>query len=362
MNQTLGIMGGGQLARMLALAALRMGITPRVFSTQDDESTRFLADRVISTSVSDAEAFARSCDGVTAEYEYAPDDILDAMAAITPVTASLNVLRTKRDRRKEKALLDQMQMPLATWQAADTHADLAAAVSVTGMPCRVKTAIGGYDGKGQWRITDAAQLAHIPADAAPFVVEAEIKFDYEFAITGARNASGQIEQFAPTLTEHRNGILHRATAGMSFCERPAIAEARRLLPELLAHMQYTGMLTIEWFAVGDHVLINEIAPRVHNSAHWTLDAGDGSQFEQQVRAALNLPLLTPMLDGYARMWNVIGAWPDRQQLLQLHGLVVHDYQKGARSGRKIGHLNMSALRVDDLDHRGAWLDAHVEPR
>lgn len=339
--KTLGIIGGGQLGRMLALSAIALGVRCRFLVPKDDSALLDFGDRHAQRDPDDILRFTHGLDAATTEIETIDPRIFSALmqhAALWPTPQALDL---KRDRRREREHLAALGLPQPAWAQAGIHADLAAACAQVGFPCRAKAASGGYDGRGQWRLKSVADIATIPPEAAPFTVEQEIDFRGEFSLVAVRGADGDIRFWTPSLNVHRDGILVRTEPDIAgIVSRDEIAGGERCVRTLMQSLDYRGVLAVEFFRTGGGILINEFAPRVHNSGHWTIEGAVTSQFENHVRAVLGLPLGDTGLRVPVITWNVLGYWPDRVALLSVPGLAVHDYGKAERAGRKIGHVTL----------------------
>lgn len=340
--KTLGIIGGGQLGRMLALSAIALGVRCRFLVPKDDSALLDFGDRYAQQSPDDILRFTHGLDVATTEIETIDPHIFSAVmqhAALWPTPQALDL---KRDRRRERERLAALDLPQPRWAQAGIHADLPDACAQVGFPCRVKAASGGYDGRGQWRLKSAADIAGVPPEAAPFTVEQEIDFRGEFSLVAVRGADGDIRFWTPSLNVHRDGILVRTEPDVAgTVSREEVADGERCVRTLMKSLDYRGVLAVEFFRTGSGILINEFAPRVHNSGHWTIEGALTSQFENHVRAVLGLPLGSTALRTPVITWNVLGFWPDRNTLLAIDGLAVHDYGKAERPGRKIGHVTLT---------------------
>ncbi|WP_324806324.1 5-(carboxyamino)imidazole ribonucleotide synthase [Sphingomonas sp. LY29] len=342
-GSTIGIVGGGQLGRMMAVAAARLGYRCHVFDPHRRPCAAEVAAEFTRGDFTDRDAlkaFGDACDVVTYEFENLPVEPLDVLGAkLRPGTTSLAVAQ---DRAEEKRFLDRIGAGVAPWRTIDGVEDVRAALDALGAPILLKTRRLGYDGKGQAWVHDASE-----ADAAwqsiggqPAVAEARVAFDAEFSLIVARTADGATALFGPIENRHEGGILRRSTVPASKGIEPLGDEARRTAIAIAHDLDHVGVLTVEFFAVGERALVNEIAPRVHNSGHWTIEGAFTSQFEQHVRAICGLPLGDPgLIAGGATMDNLIGADVDRwAELLAEPGAALHLYGKGeARPGRKMGH-------------------------
>ena len=354
---TIGVLGGGQLGRMMALAARRMGYRIVVLDPSARCPTGQVADGVVVGALDDVDAaleLAHQVDVVTLDTEHVPADVLDAIAAVTPVRPGPDVLRTIQDRKTQKEFLDRIAMPQARWRPVDTDDHLAAAVVELGGAAILKARRAGYDGKGQVRVTDPgdaaaarARIRHVDA-----VAEEVVPFVREISVVLARSHGGGERLYPIAENVHRHHILHttRAPAPMTDAGR---RKAQDLAVAIINALDHVGVMAVEMFELADGaLLVNEIAPRTHNSGHYTYGASATSQFEQHVRAVCGLPLGdTRMLSG-AVMLNLLGdLWangaPAWQHVLARPEARLHLYGKDAPApGRKMGHV---LLLDDDTD-------------
>ena len=343
-GSTIGIVGGGQLGRMMAMAAARLGYRAHIFDPHYRPCAAEVAGAFTRAPFDDAAAlaaFAGQCDVVTYEFENLPVGPLAALGdKLRPGTRSLEFAQ---DRAAEKRFLEANGATVAAWREVGSVAELDAAVAALGLPLVLKSRRLGYDGKGQaWvRKADEARAAWASIGDAPAVAEAAVDFAAEFSVLIARGADGETCAFPCPRNQHDGGILRRSTvpAGppIDALEADAMATAAKLA-DALGHI---GMFTVEFFATADGALVNEIAPRVHNSGHWTIEGAATSQFEQHVRAICGLPLgSAALVAGGAMMDNLIGDDVDRwAEIVGDPGAALHLYNKGeARPGRKMGHV------------------------
>jgi 5-(carboxyamino)imidazole ribonucleotide synthase len=345
---TIGILGGGQLGRMLALAAARLGFKCHVFAPSPDSPAFDVVHRVTCADYADDAAldrFAADVDVITYEFENVPARTAVFLSARRPVLPDPAILATTQDRAAEKTFLDSLGIATAPYRTVDQPCDLAAAIERVGRPAVLKTRRFGYDGKGQVMIRNGTDHAAAWREigAQPAILEAFIPFEREVSVVAARARDGQIECFDLTENEHRDHILKTSRVPANVPEGLA-GEARRMAETIANAFSYVGVLAVEMFVVrdgGSHaLLINEIAPRVHNSGHWTIDGATVSQFEQHVRAVAGWPLGQPLRHGPVEMTNLIGAEvEDHVEWLSTPGARVHLYGKGSvRPGRKMGHV------------------------
>lgn len=342
MIKTIGILGGGQLGRMLSMAAARLGIRVHIYEPLPAPPAGDVAARVFTAGYDDVEAlraFAESVDLVTFEFENIPAAALDIVEAVTPVLPRRNALEISQDRITEKAFLQNNGVMVAPFAQVDTLANLEAALTELGTPAILKTRRFGYDGKGQVKISDAAQAADAFAalNGAPAVLEQMISFEREISIIAARNAAGEVACYDPGENVHKDGILHTTTvpAMISHAQQ---TDAVLLAAKVVNALDYVGVMGVELFVIPNGLMVNEIAPRVHNSGHWTQDACLIDQFEQHIRAIAGWPLGDGQRHSDAVMVNLLGD--DANQLEQWQNAAIHLYGKSeVKSGRKMGHVN-----------------------
>ncbi len=343
---TIGILGGGQLGRMLALAAPRLGFKCHVFAPQPDSPAFDVVHRVTCADYTDTEAldrFAQDVDVVTYEFENVPAETATFLAARVPVLPDPKILATTQDRLKEKTFVAGLGIGTAAFADVGAPEALAAALERVGRPAILKTRRFGYDGKGHATIkngTDPA-AAWREVGGQPCILEAYVPFEREVSVVAARGRDGAVECFDVTENEHRDHILKVSRVPAAIPEATAV-EALRIATTIAQRFAYVGVLAVEMFVLrdGGALLVNEIAPRVHNSGHWTLDGASISQFEQHIRAVAGWPLGKPIRHGRVEMTNLIGSEvEDYRQWLAVPGTAVHLYGKAAvRPGRKMGHV------------------------
>jgi 5-(carboxyamino)imidazole ribonucleotide synthase len=346
-NSVIGIIGGGQLGRMSALAAARLGYRCHVLTDDPDGPAAQVTASVTHGSHDDPVAlrrFARAVDVVTFEFENISADGLDLLASICPVRPSGEILRISQDRLAEKQMLEAAGIPVAPWRAVPDRAALDGAAEALGIPFVLKTTRLGYDGKGQVVIRDPAGLgaAFDRLSPHPLVAERLVPFACELSVMVARGLDGTIRTYDTVQNRHRDHILDVTLAPAPVSAETASA-AQALAARIAAHLELQGLLGVEMFLDADGaLLVNEIAPRPHNSGHWTIDACPVSQFEMHIRAVAGLPLPPADRHSDAVMKNLVGPeamalWP---RILHTEGLLGHLYGKAeARPGRKMGHVN-----------------------
>jgi len=344
---TIGILGGGQLGRMLALAAARLGFKCHVFAPSPNAPAFDVVHHATCADYTDTQAldrFAAEVDVVTYEFENVPAETAMFLSARVPVLPDPQVLATTQDRLAEKNFVAGLGIATARYAAVAQPSDLAAAVAQIDRPAVLKTRRFGYDGKGQATIANGTdpQAAWREIGGQPCIVEELVPFEREVSIVAARAQDGTVECFDVTENEHRHHILKisRVPAAVSGA---AAHEARRIAATIAQAFAYVGVLAVELFVVRNGgLLVNEIAPRVHNSGHWTLDGASVSQFEQHIRAIAGWPLAKPVRRGRVEMVNLIGSEVEEyRKWLTVPGAAVHLYGKGtARPGRKMGHVTL----------------------
>lgn len=349
----IGIIGAGQLGQMLGFAARDLGAECRFLDPSISPPARACGE-VIQRPFDDTNALAdlAACsDVITYEFENVPVPALQEIEGTVPVYPPLDALRHAQDRLDEKRLFDRLGIPVPAHHAIDTRADMIAAADALGLPMVIKTRRLGYDGKGQFVIRAKGDIdaAWGSLGVQPLIAEQWVHFDYEVSAIGVRNADGDIGVYPLTHNVHEEGILRRSWSPV---DAPVLTrKASDYLRLLLEHLNYIGVLALELFVKDDRLLANEFAPRVHNSGHWTIEGAATSQFENHLRAVMNLPLGSTASRGHAGMINLIGAIPDAARALEAGHL--HDYGKTPRPGRKLGHITVVS---DTADGRDALVD------
>ena len=344
-NSTVGIVGGGQLGRMSAMAAAQLGYRCHILTPEGDSPAAQVSARAFVGDYEDPallRAFAESVDVITFEFENVSAAGLDLLESIRPVRPAPAVLRVSQDRRAEKTFLNEAGIATAPWVLLGSRADLHAAVARIGLPGVLKTTRGGYDGKGQAVLRSVSALNEIweQLGPKPLIMEGFVQFEREISVIVARGLDGASVAFDPVENRHRDGILDMTIAPAPVS--PAVAARAVEVALLVAEkLELVGLLAVEMFVTADGVLVNEIAPRPHNSGHWTMDACPASQFDLHIRAIAGLPLPDAVRHSDAVMKNLVGEeevaqWP---AILATPGLVPHLYGKAeARAGRKMGHV------------------------
>jgi len=345
---TIGILGGGQLGRMLSLAAARLGIKTHIYCHDDKAPAFQVADRHTCGEFDDrksVEAFAESCDAVTFEFENVPAATIELIAPLRPVNPGAKALRFTQDRLEEKTFIQSLGLNTAPFFSVASDADARRSFAALGGPGVLKTRRLGYDGKGQIKVktVDDTVAAITSFRHAPSVLEAFVDFAFEASIIAARGQDGSIAAYDPPENSHENHILRRSVVPGRLSDGQ-VQEAKTIAGKIAGALDYVGVLAVELFVGRDGtLLINEIAPRVHNSGHWTLEACAVSQFEQHIRAIAGWPLGDPVRHADAAMENILGdEAADWRRFANRHG-ALHLYGKSEiRPGRKMGHFTTLA--------------------
>ncbi|MFC3031343.1 5-(carboxyamino)imidazole ribonucleotide synthase [Pseudoalteromonas fenneropenaei] len=356
------VLGAGQLARMMSLAGTPLDLVTLAYDAGTDKVIDPVSFKQYDMSLTAAISWA---DSITAEFEHIPLPVLALCEQSGKFYPGAEAIATGGDRAKEKALLDKANVPSAPYRLITQQAHFDEAVESLGLPLVIKTCQAGYDGKGQWRLKTLADKAAVwsemaaflaaGTDAYPHAILAEkmIPFDREVSIIGVRSQSGEIRIYPLTENQHTNGVLTLSIAGK---EKAQIqAQAEQAFSAVADALNYVGVLAIEFFDVAGQLLVNEIAPRVHNSGHWTQQGCHVSQFENHMRAIAGLPLGNTKLLRATAMVNVLGQAAIPREVLAISDVTSHWYGKSAKPGRKMGHINVSAANLHQLGERLAEL-------
>jgi 5-(carboxyamino)imidazole ribonucleotide synthase len=361
---TVGVLGAGQLGRMLALAGYPLGMDFLFLDRGADTPAHQVAPSLFGdfTDAGLLGELAGRCEIVTFDWENVPAaalDLLESRVAIAPPRAAL---ATAQDRLLEKQLFAHLGIATNASQAVDSLDDLRRAMRVIGLPGVLKTRRLGYDGKGQCVLRNAGDVgpAWEQLGATPLLYEQLVPFEHEVSAIGVRGRDGAFAMYPLNRNVHRDGILRMTRAPWKV---PRLeAAARRALRRVMQHFDYVGVLAIEFFVRRGRLLANEMAPRVHNSGHWTIEGAITSQFENHLRAICGLPLGSTAARGHCAMLNLIGRMPNRDRLLEVPGLHLHDYGKEARSGRKLGHVTIVESNAGRAEQRAIRLLRQIESR
>ncbi|OHX37293.1 5-(carboxyamino)imidazole ribonucleotide synthase [Methylomonas sp. LWB] len=344
----IGILGGGQLARMIALAGYPLGLQFVVLDPDIHAGAGGLSEHLLGAYDDPAllAQLAEKADIVTYEFENVPAHVAEYLSSHTTVYPPAGALAVAQDRLLEKNFFQELGMRTAPFAAVDCLEDLARAMADIGYPAILKSRRMGYDGKGQIFIQSAEQLetAWLAMQDAPSIVEGFVGFEREVSIIAARRPSGDIAFYPLSENQHRGGILRIAECRSG---DPLQKLAEDYATRLLEKLDYVGVVALELFAVGNELLANEFAPRVHNSGHWTIEGAETSQFENHLRAILDLPLGSTRTRGHAGMVNFIGGVAGDAQVLGIANAHLHLYDKTPRKGRKVAH---ATVRADSAEH------------
>ncbi|EKT4087480.1 5-(carboxyamino)imidazole ribonucleotide synthase [Stenotrophomonas maltophilia] len=371
MSLTVGILGGGQLARMMVLAGAPLGLRFQLYDPAADACSGPLAPLTVGA-FDDRQAladFAAKVDVVTFDFENVPADSAQFLADRVPVYPPPAALAVAQDRLSEKTLFQQLGIPLPAFADIRSRDELAAKAAEFGLPCILKTRRLGYDGKGQFRLRSEADIdaawdaLGAQVERTGLILEGFVAFQREVSVVAVSGRDGSFEAWPVTGNWHVDGVLSAsvAPAVLSAAEHEAaIGYARRVAE----HLQYVGVFALELFCRDGELLANEMAPRVHNSGHWTIEGSETSQFENHLRAVLGLPLGSTRMLGHACMLNWLGRMPDPLPVLAQASGHWHDYGKESREGRKVGHATLrdddAAALADALDQVGLELDRQAQ--
>ena len=342
------ILGGGQLGRMLALAGYPLGLRFRFLDPNPDSPAGHLAPLVVAP-YNDPDALAElaaGADVVTYEFENVPASVADTLGGSAPVFPPHAALEIAQDRLSEKQTFQALGIPAAPFAAVDSLADLEKAVGTIGLPAVLKTRRLGYDGKGQFVLREDADVARAwdALGGVPLILEGFVAFERELSILAVRGRKGEVAFYPLVENHHRDGILRVSIAPAPDTDPRLQERAEHIARRVLERLDYVGGLAIELFQLGDELLANEMAPRVHNSGHWTIEGAETSQFENHLRAVCGLPLGSTAPRGWSAMLNIIGTLPPSDAVLEVPDAHLHLYGKAERPGRKIGHVT---VRTDD---------------
>ncbi|MEY3338859.1 MAG: hypothetical protein RL245_1851 [Pseudomonadota bacterium] len=360
---TIGIVGGGQLGRMMALAGYPLGLDFLFLDRSADTPAAQVSPMLIGefTDRKLLRELARRSEVITFDWENVSIESLRTLGRSASIAPPLAALAMSQDRIAEKKLFDTLGIPTTRYAAVESQASLVRALRDVGLPGVLKTRRLGYDGKGQAvvRNLDEAWLAFERLRGSSLIYEEFVTFDDEVSIIGARSRRGEIAVYPLNRNLHREGILRltRAPWGVPALQRRATTHLKRVLE----HFRYEGVLNIEFFVRNGRLIANETAPRVHNSGHWTIEGAATSQFENHLRAILGLPLGATTARGHAAMINLIGRMPSRDTFIGESELHWHDYGKTARAGRKLGHITLLADTTARRDAQAKHLLRRIDP-
>jgi 5-(carboxyamino)imidazole ribonucleotide synthase len=358
---TIGILGGGQLGYMLALAGYPLGLHFRFLDPSPEAPVGRIAQRVTADfdDLAALEKFAGGLELVTYEFENVPVDAAKFLAERVPVNPPPAALEAAQDRLNEKRLFQKLSIATTEFVSILKPNELDAAVKNLGLPAVLKTCRLGYDGKGQWILRTAEDVAKAKRElpAVPLILERFVPFARELSVLAVRSRAGEIAFYPLVENHHRGGILRLSLAPAPRIEPGIQRAAERAAQRVLESLKYAGVLAIEFFEHQGELLANEMAPRVHNSGHWTIEGAITSQFENHLRAVLGLPLGSTGPAGHCAMLNLIGELPDSAEVLAVPDAHLHLYGKSPRPGRKLGHVTLRAASPERLALRLSELPA-----
>jgi 5-(carboxyamino)imidazole ribonucleotide synthase len=345
-----GIFGGGQLGRMLALAGYSLGVRSRVLDPAPDASAGQVTHQIIGpyNDPNALERFAEGLDVATYEFEHLPLQAVRFISKQTPFYPPVSALEVIQDRLMQKIFLRSLGIPTARFVEINTRPDLEEAAAQVGLPAVLKTRYSGYDGKGQCTLhkPEELDLAWNTLGKRPLVLEALIPFQRELSLIAVSDRGGHVLFYPLVENHHRHHILQWSIAPAPDCTGQQQLEAEQVVLKIVHALRYVGVLTVEFFQHEGRLIVNELAPRVHNSGHWTIEGAETSQFENHLRAILGLPVGATAMRGCAAMFNLIGNLEHAGEWLTVPGAHLHLYGKAARPGRKLGHVT---VRADDPD-------------
>ena len=356
-----GVLGGGQLGRMLALAGYQLGLEFRFFDPNSGAPVGQIGE-LIAADYGDRgalERFLADVDIVTYEFESIPISTVEYVAERARVSPPVGALRTAQDRLLEKEMFVSLGVPTPLFAPVDTLNDLRSAISSIGLPVVLKTRRMGYDGKGQVVIRDASSVesAFEQLGGRGLLVEQFVVFQHELSVIGVRDPEGREVFYPPIENVHRDGILRKSVSPAPSVTPEIAAQGIDYCRRLLDRLEYVGVLALELFACDGSLLANEMAPRVHNSGHWTIEGAETSQFENHLRAILSLPLGATTPRGRSMMLNVIGHIPERESVLAVEGAHLHLYGKAPTEKRKVGHVTLVTQSEAGLERGSSELRA-----
>lgn len=360
------VLGAGQLARMMSLAGTPLNLKVSAYDVNSDTIVDPVTQQQLGTGLAQAIANA---DVITSEFEHIPYPVQELCQQSGKFLPNSTAIKAGGDRRQEKQLLDKAGVANAAYKIVVTEQDFYQAIEQLGLPLVLKSALAGYDGKGQWRLRTQADAQAVWADIQQFMAGADhtlpqaivaeqfVRFDREVSLVGARNQAGDMVVYPLTENHHVAGVLAVSLALPG--QQELQQQAKQMFEAVATALDYVGVLALEFFQVGDKLLVNEIAPRVHNSGHWTQQGADTCQFENHLRAVCGLPLGSTALVRPTLMVNILGEDHVSPAVLSLPSCHLHWYGKGKRPGRKMGHINLSATSTSELAQRFDLLRQHL---
>jgi 5-(carboxyamino)imidazole ribonucleotide synthase len=357
------VLGSGQLARMMALAGSPLGLNVQAVDVTDHKVVDPISKQPLGCSL---DSQIEEVDAITVEFEHIPEDLLHKVHASGKLKPSIEAILTGADRVREKQLLQKLAINNCPFEIVTDVEQLDGAMDSLGERLIIKSSRDGYDGYGQWRVQDKKQLpelkqqlAQLDLEKVPLVVEKMLNFDRELSLVGVRDASGNIVFYPLAENLHYQGQLHVSVAPAPHVDTALEQQAQDIFTKLAQTLDYVGVLAIEFFQTGTQLLVNEIAPRVHNSGHWTQQGADTCQFENHLRAVRGLPLGSTQVVRHTAMINIIGCHTFNRDMLAIPGCHLHWYGKTSRVKRKMGHFNLCAENYRELGLTMTALAEHL---
>lgn len=346
------VLGSGQLARMMALAGYPLGISIQAVDVADNKIVDPITKHVINNSL---DRMIEEVDAITVEFEHIPEDLLELVHSSGKLKPSVEAILTGADRVREKKLLKKLAIANCPFEIVTDVEQLDAAVETLGEKLIIKASRDGYDGYGQWRLQDKnalpelkQQLSKLDLHKVPLIVEKMLTFDRELSLVAVRSSKGDIAYYPLAENLHHHGQLHVSIAPAPQVDEALNQQAKDIFNKLAQSLDYVGVLAVEFFQIGKQLLVNEIAPRVHNSGHWTMQGADTCQFENHLRAVRGLPLGSTKVTSVTAMINIIGCKAFTRDMLSIPGCHLHWYSKTPREKRKMGHFNLCAENYAEL--------------
>lgn len=357
------VLGGGQLARMMYLAGCPLGMHVRAVDTNKHQVINAISKTPSKSSLQEAIADA---DVITAEFEHIPEDLLELTHASGKLVPSIESILTGADRVREKQLLQRLNVANAPHQIITDVEQIPQAIAELGDKLILKSSRDGYDGYGQWRLSSPEQvpalqqeLSKLDLKSVPIVAEKMLPFDRELSLIGVRGKQGDVHFYPLVENHHHEGQLHLTLAPAQQLSDTLIHQAHQAFGRIADALDYVGVLAVEFFQMGEQLLVNELAPRVHNSGHWSLTGADTCQFENHLRAVTGLPIGDTSIRTTSAMVNIIGVSSFSREMLAIPGCHLHWYGKTVRPKRKMGHFNMNAKDYNELGGRLLELADHL---
>ncbi|KEY91322.1 N5-carboxyaminoimidazole ribonucleotide synthase [Candidatus Photodesmus blepharus] len=359
------VIGTGQLSGLMFLAGVSLDIQIMAFDIKSQEIIHPLSKVLLNCNLNEA---VQKADAITVELENIPDDILQFFERSGKLSPNIKAIQTGKDRRIEKAFLDKIKVQNVEYVAINNRIDFDIAIEKIGIPMILKSTIGGYDGKNQWRLTNTKNINAIWQELEKcittsvkqgIIAEKLIPFTRELSIVGARAKNGTIVTYTLSENIHNNGILILSTTIKNF---ELQRKADKIFSTIVDKLKYVGILAVEFFDVNGRLLVNEIAPRVHNSGHWTQEGAETSQFENHLRAICDMSLGSTKLTQMTSMINILGRDFVPNEILAIKDCYIHWYQKKKRVGRKMGHINICAKSTSELEQKVSLLNKALNKR